>query len=98
MIERFVKIKIVTYLIPFIIQVVGQQHVVLQGTGGQSNVGASSSQPQILQTADGQTLTNELEGNAWTYDKVEKTLKNENGLYLSDRKKNGQTVIFHVSV
>jgi len=38
------------------LQVVGQQHVVLQGAAGQNSVGTSSSQPQILQTADGQTL------------------------------------------
>ena len=46
----------------------------------------------MILAADGLTLTDELEGNAWTYDKVEKTLKNEAGLYLSDTKKKGQTV------
>ena len=42
--------------------------------------------------ADGKTLTYELEGNAWTYDEVEKTLQNENGKFLTNTKKKVQKV------
>jgi len=51
-----------------------------------------SSSSGLVLAADGKTLTKELEGNSWIYDEVEKTLQNENGDYLSDRKRKGQTV------
>ena len=47
----------------------------------------------LILASDGKTLTEELEGNAWIFDNRQRTLKNENGKYLTDRKKNkGQTV------
>merc|ERR1719347_605368 len=51
----------------------------------------SSSSGKIL-AADGKTLTDQLEGNSWSYDEVEKTLENKKCRYLSDRKKKGHTV------
>merc|ERR1712025_475800 len=51
----------------------------------------SSSSGKIL-AADGKTLSDQLEGNSWSYDEVEKTLENESCRYLQDRKKKGQTV------
>ena len=47
----------------------------------------------LLLAADGKTLTEELEGNAWIFDSRQRTLGNEDGKYLMDRKRNkGQTV------
>merc|ERR1712037_372605 len=48
----------------------------------------------LLLAADGRTLTEELEGNAWSYNKTwtDKTLRSESGGYLSTRKRKGQTV------
>merc|ERR1719187_2209203 len=45
-----------------------------------------SSSSGLILASDGKTLTKELEGNAWIYDEVEKTLKSESGNYLSDQR------------